>query len=149
MRHKGEPRGATRFVSETRSPRDEFIERLAYLGATPDEIEAVRQNWDNPDWDNRDEVIRFSDAELRADLVELRKEYELSTKTDEEIADAALAEARREAFTRKDASVAALVAWVGDDESRAQAVLELEGERPVPRTTLIAQLDPVARGASG
>jgi hypothetical protein len=141
-------KGYPRVNSETRSPLEQFTMRLRELGATDDEVSTVIASWDDIDeeWTpaERTRVANLGDNELRAMIVDGRREYEYSTTTQEE-ADRKAAKARElramdEAQNRIDGSVAAILAWVGDDKVRAQAALSVEKEGGAPRKTLVAAL---------
>lgn len=58
---------------------DLMSQRLATLGATPEEIRGMRENWtvDSEDWTEEDRatLLRTSDGDLRRMLKELRDEY--------------------------------------------------------------------------
>lgn len=154
------PKGYPRINSETRSPLEQFIMRLRELGATEDEVSAVVETWDQFDSDphapeawthaQRARVMALGDNELRAMIVDGRREYEFSTTTQEE-ADRKAAKAREiramsEARDRIDGTIAAILAWVGDDKIRAQAALSAEREGGAPRKTLVTKLEDVLRG---
>ena len=135
-------RGVPRVVAtEVRSPLDDFLDRLRQLGATPDEMDAVARTWDQLDPDDspdpdawtrarREEVRRAGDDYLRALILEGRAEYEYGTTTEKDAAakaaHAAYAAALAEAQGRIGGTVPAVLAWVGDDPLRAEAVLHLE-----------------------
>lgn len=149
----GPPRTA---VSEVRSPAEQFATRLRDLGATDDEVQAVVDSWDDLDPDDstdpeawtrarRDQVAVAPDAELAAMIDAARDEYEVGTTTEEEAANRAHMVAYQAAYTeaqgRIGGNVDSVLAWVGDDPVRAEAVLELE-QRPegAQRKTLVAPL---------
>lgn len=144
-------KGYPRVNSETRSPLEQFVTRLRELRATEDEVSAVVDTWDDFDehWTptERARVAALGDNELRAMIVDGRREYEVGTTTQEEAdrraAKAAELRAMSEAQGRIDGSVAAILAWVGDDRIRAQAALAAEREGGAPRKTLVAGLEDV------
>ncbi len=137
---------------EVRSPLAQFLQRLADLGATADEVQRVADAWDvlDPDDDpdpeawtraRRDQFAAAGDTELLAALKATRDEYKLGHTTEEQAAaeqqaatlDAALAEAHG----RIAGNVQSILAWVGDDPARAEAVLRLElAPEGASRTTL-------------
>lgn len=139
------------FAAEVANPRDEFLDRLRILGATDDEIEGVRVNWDqlDDDWTEarRNELRVAPDNILIAHLQEIRGEYFDHTTTEEEAAeirrDRLYSEAVAEATDRMGGTVKALVEWVlqGEDDehvvARAAAVYDLEADGQ-NRTTLLA-----------
>lgn len=146
------PKGWPRGTSERQSTLDGVQVRLRQLGATDDEIAAVVDGWDQLDPDGtpdgwtrvrREQVTHMGDNELRALLVDGRQEYEYATTTEEEAAEKVRANARRrtqaEAAERVNGTVPSVLAWVGDDKDRAQAVLDVEntGAR---RITLVKAL---------
>ena len=119
---------------------DTFVRRLVMLGATADEIEAVRAGWDvfDEDWtpDYRLQLATASDALLRGHLVAIRREHVDALRTDEEALLARLEgledTAKREAQDHAAGPVAAVLAWVkgaGTEEeylARSFAVCVLE-----------------------
>ncbi len=147
-------RGYPRVNSETRSPLEQFVLRLRQLGATEDEVSAVVDTWDEFDPDphapdawthaQRAKVMALGDNELRAMIVDGRREYEYSTTTQEDAdrkaAKNAELRAMNEARGRIDGGVKAILAWVGDDKVRATAALVAEREGGAPRKTLVAAL---------
>lgn len=64
---------------EVEDKLDQLWRRLHELGATPDEIEGMMNNWwtDTDDWgdDDRARVLRSSDGALTAMIVQARKEW--------------------------------------------------------------------------
>lgn len=132
---------------------EEFVGRISSLGATLDEIDAVREHWDEP-WDSdwsKDRVVRLSDDELRALIQEGRDEFTTSTMTEDEQAGqehrAAVLGYRDEAENIVvSGTVDQVLEWVGDDPARAEAVIV--AEQTVPdhkvRSTLLAALADVA-----
>lgn len=148
-------KGYPRVNSETRSALEQFIVRLRELGATEDEVSTVVASWDDLDeeWTvaERARVASLGDNELRAMIVDGRREYDYSTTTQEE-ADRRAAKAEQlramtEAQGRIDGNVAAILAWVGDDKVRATAALAAEREGGAPRKTLVKQLEDVLSGS--
>lgn len=149
------PKGYPRVNSETRSPLEQFITRLRELGATEDEVSAVVASWDDLDeeWTvaERARVAALGDNELRAMIVDGRREYEIGTVTEEDAARKAAKNAELRAMTeaqgRVDGTIAAILAWVGDDKVRATAALAAEREGGAPRKTLVARLEDVLSGS--
>lgn len=141
------PKGWPRGNPEVRTELETFSDRLRQLGATDDEVAQVVAGWDtfDADWTpaRRHQVVHLSDADLRQLLVDGREEYEHDTTTEEVAAVRDAERARRmaeaEAARRIGGNVDSVLAWVGDDRYRAQAVLELEvaGQR---RKTLLAPM---------
>lgn len=154
------PKGWPRVNSETRSPLEHFVVRLRELGASDDEVSAVVDTWDDFDADphapeawthaQRAKVMRLGDNELRQMIVDGRREYAYSTTTQEEADRKAEKQAQHRAMSevqeRIDGSVAAVLAWVGEDRIRATAALAAEREGGAPRKTLVAGLEDVLRG---
>lgn len=151
------PKGWPRQVaSERRTELDQFVARLTELGAQPDEVQLVRDSWDDLDPDDstdpeaftaarRAELVRMPDAQLRGLLADSRDEHTLGTTTEEEAeAHRQMAEYRqayREAAERIGGNVDSVLAWVADDPVRAEAVLELEeGPDGAARKTLVGPL---------
>lgn len=146
--------GRVRRSSETQPDLAAFTSRLRRLGATDDELALVAEHWDHfdDDWtaEKRAETIRLTDDELRSGLLSARGEFDRATMSDDELAardraarwDATLAEVEG----RIGSSVAKLLAWIGDDTLRAEAVLQVENEAAQPRRTLI---DALAERLSG
>jgi hypothetical protein len=140
------PKGWPREVAaETRGPLDQFLARLADLGATDDEQADVAATWHDdeafpPEW--RQELLHMGDNELAAMIREVREEHRLGTTTEDDDADAeahaAYRAAMAEAAERIGGNVQAVLAWVGDDPVRAQAVHQLEtGPDGAGRKTLV------------
>jgi hypothetical protein len=151
------PKGWPRQVAgERRSELDQFAQRLTDLGAQPDEVQLVRDSWDELDPDDstdpdaftaarRAELLRMPDDQLRALLTSSRDEYELGTTSEEEAEAhrqmAAYRLAYAEAGERICGNVDSVLAWVADDPVRAEAVLELEqGPDGADRKTLVGPL---------
>lgn len=143
---KGWPRDAT---GERVGRLDGFTARLRQLGATDDEVAAVRDTWDDydDDWtpERKAELLRTTDAELGSMLADVRAEYQQGI-TSQEQADAAAADAAyrvqfRQAHERIGGNVQSLLDWVAGDPMRARAVLALEeGPDGAGRKTLIGPL---------
>lgn len=144
-------------IAETVSELDQFLGRLRALGATDDEIDTVRDTWDDldPEWtaEQRTALTLLPDDDLRAELVATREEYRHDTRTEEDQAEidasSHLAAVRREAADLIGRSVGYIRGWVGEDAVRAIAVLDLElgpdGARRITLTKpLQALVDPAA-----
>lgn len=154
-------RGWPRVTLESRTPLEQFVGRLEQLGATEDEISAVVDTWDQFDPDphapeawthaQRARVMALGDNELRAMIVDGRREYEYATTTQEDADRRAEKASRQRALTeaegRIDGTVSAILAWVGDDRIRAQAVLAAERESGAPRKTLLTAMEGIVGGA--
>ena len=133
----------------TEHPRDAFADRLRRLGAPDDLVEQTREAWDDPEWQNRDDIVGLSDDALRAEIVEIVREHHEGTHTEDEDAEALhqvlLAQARE--VIR--APIHEVIAWVVEHPTkqagRAAAVAEAEGEEAKPRTTLLEQLERITR----
>ncbi len=144
-------KGYPRINSETRSPLEQFTMRLRELGASEDEVSAVVASWDDfdDDWTpaERARVAGLGDNELRAMIVDGRREYAIGTTTQEEAdrkaAKVAELRAADEARGRIDGNVSGILAWVGADKVRATAALVAEREGGAPRKTLVAGLEDV------
>jgi len=156
---KGWPRaagGRRAIAGERRTELDQFVSRLVDLGAQPDEVQLVRDSWDDLDPDDatdpeaftaarRAELVRMPDDQLRGLLSASREEHELGTTTEEEAeAHRQMAEYRvayAEAHERIGGNMDSVLAWVADDPVRAEAVLELEeGPDGAGRKTLVGPL---------
>jgi len=61
-------------------------------------------------------------------------------------ADASLEPAATQSEAPPTGTIAEILAWVGSDQARAQAALDAEYGTGHPRSTLVAALDPIARG---
>lgn len=141
-------------AGEGRNQLGQFVQRLVELGATGDEVQAVVDTWDDLDPDgtpdgytrrDRDLLVAQGDNELREQILAARREHRYATTTDQEAAaqarERAYQQALREAQDRIGGNVDAVVAWVGGDVVRAQAVRRLEtGPDGASRKTLLAQL---------
>lgn len=155
------PKGRVRSSApEMRSEQDQFLTRLADLGATEDELDQVRDAWDDLDPDDtpddpdlgpawtlarRTELVNAGDHELTALLRRARIEHDEGTTTEDEADeqerrreyDRAMAEGQE----RIGGNVDAVLAWVGDDPVRAQVAHQLEtGEGGANRKTLVEPL---------
>lgn len=125
-----------------------FCRRLAACGATRDEIEAVRDGWDDFDEDwtpqRQREVRYWSDNRIRAELAAARAEDDVHTYTEQEQELVDLGELRgqlrEEASQVMDRRVDLVLEWVGTDQLRAEVVRDLETGSPAPRSTLLAAL---------
>lgn len=126
---------------EVRSPLEQFVARLTDLGASPAEVQAVADAWDDLEPDDSDhpeawtrarrtEFAAASDAQLLQALADTRAEFKLGTTTeaeaDAEAAAAALDVALADAEGRMAGNVGSLLEWVGNDPARAEAVVRLE-----------------------
>lgn len=157
---KGWPREAT---GERRSELDQFLQRLAELGATDEERRLVADGWDQLDPDDtpddedgpaftrayRSHLVRMGDHELVALLREAREANDFHSTTEEEAAarEAEREEAARyqqahtEALERIGGNVQAVLGWVAGDPVRAQVVHVLEtGPEGANRKTLVEPL---------
>lgn len=140
-------RGAVRVSNESRGDLETLLARLDLLGASPDELDQVREGWDDldDDWtlEARAAFVRMSDADLVAAIQGVRDEYRLGTTTE--------AEEHTQATIRAEDDLAAgdvlsqaiphVLAWVGDDDARAFAVHDAEARRPEPRKTLMEAVE--------
>ena len=65
---------------EVEDKLDQLWRRMAELGASPDEIEAMMDTWwtDSDDWGDEDRarVLRSSDGALTAMIVQVRREWD-------------------------------------------------------------------------
>lgn len=118
-----------------RDSLEAFVERLTVLGATLDEVEAIKQAW--PTWDQDDpeytrrELVRLDDATLGRLMAEVRAEHVSNTMTEDEQAEAeyraAVAgyvdEAQRVVVN---STVDGVLEWVGDDRAKARAAYVAE-----------------------
>lgn len=143
-------------TGEVRSQVEQFARRLYDLGATPDEVAQVVDNWDRLDPDDdpdplawtrerRARLLHAGDHELAGLLAQSRAEYEVGTVTEEDAAErartAALEAALAEAAGRIGSNVGSVTAWVGGDPVRAEAVLRLElAPEGKGRATLVGPL---------
>lgn len=145
-----------RAAGEVRSPLQQFLQRLADLGATVEEQQGVEDYWDDLDPDgstdpdaytaaDRAKLMESDDDALRAIIRAGRDEYNVGTTTE---VDAAGRErdhrhnmALAEALGRLGGNVDGVLAWVGDDLVRAQVTYELEAaEDGARRKTLLGPL---------
>ena len=66
-------------VPEQETPLQNLLRRFRLLGASQDEVLAIRENWwvDTDDWgdDDRARVLRSSDSALRAMIAAVRNEW--------------------------------------------------------------------------
>lgn len=122
------------------SQRDAFAERLRQLGAADDVVASVLENWDDPDWVERDQVVSLSDDALRAELEAIEREYHEGTHDEADDAAAARSEVEQQAEGIIDEPWQVVVAWVRDDTdppARASAIEVLEAQRPKPRPSVL------------
>ena len=146
--------GRARVAQESVGPLEAFLIRLRGLGATEDELHGVREAWNEPDgWVMpKAQLVALADSQLVSMIGDARREYELHTLTDEEVAERAIAGAAAQQAVAS-ADYAALVeqmgqlkvaevrGWVGTDPHRALAALTTEQAAPEPRKTLVAFLE--------
>lgn len=148
------PSGRTRRGSERQSPLVSFTSRLSALGATDDELEAVRAHWDDPEWpnDERDELVRMTDRQLLTMIDDSRREYDIGTITEEDEAH------RRELQVARDEAITndvvlygpapQVLGWVAGNPLRALAVKEIEtAPRGKHRKLLLGQLNEIIDAA--
>ena len=143
------PKGPARYASEVQSDLDFVLARLRGAGLTDAELAEAAADWEHTTDEER-QALRVSPSKVLRSLVRETREWNDYHLTDEaesasRAAASALVAARTEAYERMSLSVRALLAWVGDDEYRAQAVLEYEqGPEGTRRTTLIGPLRELA-----
>lgn len=137
------------------SELEQFVARLRGLGATDEEIDTVRVTWDDLDdtWtaEDRRNLTRLPDEDLRAELVATRDEYRHDTtdETEQAASDAAsfLQQQRAEAAAVITRPIPEVLRWVGDDVGRAIVVLELEtSESGGQRKGIVGPLTDLAAG---
>lgn len=129
-------------------PRDAFANRLRQLGAADDIVADVIAAWDDPAWDNRDEVVAYSDEALAAELREIEAEFRNGTRTPEEDEADEHERVVAEAEALSGANVDDVNAWVdeaapGTKALRAWAVMRLEHEREKPRKGVLEHVTAV------
>jgi hypothetical protein len=144
------------YEPQTEPLLEQFVRRLWQLGATPDEVQAVRDSWDELDdeWtaEARFAFANSTDEALLAAIAEGRRELDDGLHTDDEqearrrteLEAAVLADAQLQVNQSVDAALAWVKAANGDDELhelRARALLQLEREG-LERKTL---LEPLAK----
>lgn len=130
------PAGAMTEVRD-RDSLPAFVERLSILGASVDEIEAVKAHWDT--WDEgaddleytRHDLVRLDDADLRKMLAGVRSEYVESTQTEDEQAEAEFREAvaghlNDAQLVVVNSTVDGVLEWVGDDRAKGRAAYVAE-----------------------
>lgn len=137
-------------VPEQLSELEQFLGRMRQVGATDDEVAEFAAGWDefDDDWTpaKRTAVLGWSDEQLHENLVAVRAEYAEHTTTEAEAAqqaaehDAALQARQAEGIIGR--PVGEVLAWVGTDPVRAEAVRTLEtGPNGGNRKTLLAGID--------
>lgn len=138
----------SRTLNERNDGRAEFLDRLARLGATSDEIAAVDAAWDvpaGPDDLTVDELRNLDDDSIRVELSLARAEDDRNrTESDDDLLALARAAARQ---VVPESTIPAIRTWVAGDPVRARAALDVERVRPKARTTLVAELESIADGA--
>lgn len=144
-----------RTSNERASDLAHLLTRLRALGADEDQVADVARHWDDfgdgytPE--DRAALVRSSDAELRAKILDVEEEYRVGTMTEEQDERDRhfhrVVRAEVEAFDLMTLPVAKLLAWVGDDRARAIAVQNLEaGPDGGSRKSLLAGLEKVISG---
>lgn len=137
------------------SQLEQFVVRLRAIGATDEEVETVRQTWDDlsDDWTvaDRTKLTRLSDEQLRDELVATRAEYQHDTTTEQQqdATDAATFQqkVRAEAAEVIGRNIGAVLQWVGTDPIRAIVILELEqSEHGAARKGIIEPLTELVAG---
>lgn len=145
------PRGG----SERRSLRDTIADRLAGIGASPDEIDDFRATWDEspPSPDEVEWARHVSDAELAHELRKTRAEYDEATTVDGD--ESATGGAPDEGSSSSSVElpedvvrVADIIDWVGGDPDRARSALEVEYGRSTQRSTLVETLEMILRASA-
>lgn len=156
----GDPYKATRSrrANQRAGELETFLGRLAALGADASQLADVVANWDNFEDGgytraDRDALVRSSDAELRAKLRQIDEEYEVGTRTEDEVSleriERAVIAAESDASDVMSLPVPKLIEWVGGDRVRAMAVSNLErGPEGGARKTLLEAVDRVISGAA-
>jgi hypothetical protein len=138
---------------DVQSQRDAFVHRLTILGAAPDVLEAVRDNWNDPEWVERDQVVAMDDVALAAELAGIEREYHEGTHTEEEDDDLAARLALEQAAAEQlHETVPVVNNWVDDDDdppARAFAVEAAEAARPEPRKGILDHAAKVIAAAEG
>lgn len=118
-----------------RDSLESFVERLSTLGATVDEIEAIKGAWET--WDegdpeyNRHDLVRLDDATLSKMMADVRAEHVSNTLTEEEQADKEYREAVAGHLNDAqnvvvNSTVDGVLEWVGDDRAKARAAYVAE-----------------------
>lgn len=136
-----------------------FVSRLTSVGATLDEVQAVRDHWDDPadpaDPYTKEELCRLGDQELYDLILAGRQEFDQGTMTEDEEASArhraaVLALAAEAENIVRNSRVPDVLEWVGDDVARAEAAWMAEQTIPdhEARKTLVEQLAKMAPAAS-
>lgn len=129
---------------------NQFVSRLAALGAKPDTIETVREKWldllDDADLADREAMIAADDETLRAAIADVESEYDDATTTEDEELEAELAKVaglRADAAVWIEGTVTDVLEAVGTDRARAAAALAAE-EDARGRVTLTEPLAELA-----
>lgn len=139
-------------TGDVTSPREAFAARLRILGAADDVVESVLDNWDDPEWTQRDAVVALPDDALRAELEAIEREYHEGTHTEEEDADRERTELEAAAAEILHESVPVVRSWLDADEqppARAYAVEALEAQRSEPRKGVLDACAKVIAEAEG
>lgn len=122
---------------EVQTELDGYLDRLAMLGATEDELLAVIETWDvfDDDWTpaTRKRTTRATDDQLLAGLMHARVEFAHDTTADDG--------SWQPGMEVPPGDTIATLAWVGDDKDRAYAAYQTELARDqFARRDLLAQL---------
>ena len=142
---------ATVPITDVVDQRTAFVDRLRELGAAPDVVQSVHDNWHDPEWHERDAVVAMDDEALRAELAAIEREYADHTTDDTE------QDEQRQALETAAAEIMAepapvVIAWVEADAqppARATAIEALEAQRPRPRSTVLAACAAALEAAEG
>ncbi len=164
-------------TGEVVSKLDDLRERLAMAGATSEEVDSFVDAWNLPappegeviedDAEygytaaERERFWGMSDAQLAAEVLASRNEYDFQTLTpaEELERDANAVRARieaeahaalvEEALAESAGNVKEFLAWVGDDLDRVEAALEVELASARPRHGVVEPLQDALTVAAG
>lgn len=139
---------SSRRSNEMQDDLDNVVMRLRRMGATEDEVDALRSGWDSfdEDWtpERRAAFIAAPDSSIVEDLRAVREEWAaMDPGTLTGVASPTLDEVMG-------GTIPVVLAWVGDDPARAAAALAFEaGPNGSARIRLIQRLDGIVDGPAG
>lgn len=137
----------TQPAPQTQSARDVFAERLRQLGAPADLVEQTLASWNDPEWQDRDEIVGLSDVALAAEIAAIVREHHEGTHTEEEDELARHRVLVAQATEVIQGVIHDVMEWVnehpGKAKARAAAAAEAESEQERPRSTLLELLERV------
>ena len=112
---------------------DEFLDRLARLGADDEMTETLRTGWADMTDRDREVLVASSDETLRDEIEAIYSEHEFHTTAEEDVEPV-------EELSVDDVptgKVAKILNWIGDDPVRARLALDAEEASGKPRAGVV------------